>query len=354
MTPSLCAIAGPGIKLATCLAACLAACLLPATAQRPDTELARLRADHEKGLASASRLVDDIHRLTLRQLERERAEAGDYETANRVKARLDALERTPGNAAIVPPPLTHTLPAARSQTRDGANTEGGREYVDFRKTGGKALWDILGLEKGTYEVFLTYAVGLPRFDESTLGENAGGPREAPGGVISFGEVTSLGSGPAPTLEKRVVTTGAWENYVRESIGRHAFTTATATVKLEAVSATDGGLLRLKQVELVKVVGAPDPTAATGSAAEPARSLQALQARHRKAMKEAAGTLRPRFASEFLKLEQELTTAGDAAAAAAVAQSRERLFPATPAAGAGTDESADPIPGLGDEPEAKKP
>jgi hypothetical protein len=338
----------------TGVAASLTVSTLAATAQRPDTELARLRTEHEKGLASASRLVDDIHRLTLRQLERERAEAGDYETASRVKARLDALERTPGTAAIIPPPLTHTLLAARAQTRDGANTEGGREYVDFRKTGGKALWDILGLEKGTYEVVLTYSVGLPRFDESTLGDNTDGPREAPGGVVSFGEVTGLGSGPAPTLEKRVVTTGAWENYIRESIGRHEFKNASTTVKLEAVSATDGGLLRLKHIELVKVVGAPEPSAATGTAQEPARSLQALQAKHRQEMKEAAGSLRPRFNSEFLKLEQELTTAGDAAAAAAVAKVRERLFPAAPSTEAESNDAADPIPGLGDEPEEKKP
>lgn len=335
------------------LAASLSVTALSALAQRPESDLARLRAEHEKGLASASRLVDDIHRLTLRQLERERAEAGDYETAARVKARLDALERAPGTAAIVPPPLTHTLLAARSQTRDGANTEGGREYVDFRKTGGKAIWDILGLEKGTYEVFLTYSVGLPRFDESTLGAEPDGSREPPGGVITFGEVSGLGTSPAATLEKRIATTGAWENYVRESIGRHEFRNTPATVKLEAASATGGGLLRLRQIDLVKVVGAPPPTS-SDAASEPARSLQALRAQHRKDLNEAAVLLRPRFSNEFLKLEQEFTSAGDAAAAAAVARSRNRLFPATAPAEGSPDEGSDPMPVWADEPEEKKP
>jgi hypothetical protein len=339
-----------GRRLAAVVGLGLAA--LPAPAQRPDAELAKLRADHEKGLASASRLIDDIHRLTLRQLERERAEAGDYETASKVKARLDALERAPGAAAIVPPPLTHTLPAARALTRDGANTEGGREYVDFRKTGGKAIWDLLGLEKGTYEVFLTYAVGLPRFDESTLGDDSGAPREAPKGVIAFSEVTGLGGGAAAVLEKRVTTTGAWENYIRESIGRHDFKNATATVKLEALSATGGGLLRLRQVELVKVVGSQDATAAEAGATEPGRALQVLQAQYRKSMQEASASVRARFTGEFLKLEQELASAGDTAAAAVVARSRERLFPA--AAGNDQDPSADPMPGLADDPEEKKP
>jgi hypothetical protein len=327
--------------------------VLPASGQRPDTELAKLRAEHEKGLASASRLVDDIHRLTLRQLERERAEAGDYETAGEVKARLEALERAPGTAAIVPPPLTHTLSAARALTRDGANTEGGREYVEFRRTGGKAIWELLGLEKGTYEVFLTYSVGLPRFDESTLNGTSGGPREAPKGVIAFSEVTGLSGGAATSLEKRVTTSGAWENYIRESIGRHEFRNATASVKLEAVSASEGGLLRLRQVELVKVVGGQETAAAEPGASEPARALQSLQAQYRRNMKEAAASLRSRFTGEFLKLEQELSSAGDAAAAATVTRFRERLFPAAAAAG-GEDPSADPMPGMADEPEEKKP
>jgi hypothetical protein len=319
--------------------------------QRPDTELARLRTDYEKGLASASRVIDDIHRLTLRQLERERAEAGDYETAERVKERLDALESAPGAAAIVPPPLVHTLPAARAQTRDGANTEGGREYIDFRKTGGKAFWDLIGLEKGLYEVFLTYSVGLPRFDESSLGGNGNGPGEAPGGTIQFGEVTGLGSGPAAVLVKRVMTTGSWENFIRESIGRHEFKNATATVKVEAASATEGGLLRLRQIELVKVVGAPEAGGATAGSPEPARVLQSLRTRHRKELQEAASAVRARFGGEWVKLEQEFAAAGEAAAAAAVARSRERLFP--PASN-GKDDGPDVLPGLDPEPEEKKP
>ena len=324
---------------------------LPAAAQRPDAELARLRAEHEKGLASASRLIDDIHRLTLRQLERERAEAGDYETAGKVKARLDALERAPGAAAIVPPPLTHTLPAARALTRDGANTEGGREYVDFRKTGGKAIWDVLGLERGLYEVYLTYSVGLPRFDESTLDQGSDEPREAPKGVIAFSEVTGLGGGGGAPLEKRVTTTGAWDNYIRESIGRHEFKNATATVKLEALSASEGGLLRLRQIEMVKIVGEAETAPSEAVASAPGRALQTLQAQYRKSMQEAAASLRTRFTPEFLKLEQELTSAGDAAAAAAVSRSRERLFPA---AADGVDAPADPMPGMVDDPEEKQP
>lgn len=324
-----------------------------AVAQRPDSDLAKLRADFEKGLASASRLVDDIHRLTLHQLERERAEAGDYETAGKVKARLDAFERAPGNAAIVPPPVTHVLLPARAQTRDGANTDGGREYVDFRKPGGKAMWDLLGLEQGTYEVFLIYSVGLPEIDESGQNSNNGEASKKPGGTIGFGEVSGLGGTGTSPLEKRVTTTGAWENYIRESLGRHDFRNKTATVKLEAVNAGDGGLLRLKQLELVKVVDGTAPRSAESATAEPGKALQALRASYRKEMRETAAALRERFSGEFQKLEQEMNGAGDSAAAASVAQMRARLFP-TPPTTAAEDDSTDPMPALPEDPAAKLP
>jgi hypothetical protein len=349
----------PGF-IATCRLTAAAVSLslvsLPASAQRADTELARLRTDHEKGLASASRVIDDLHRLTLRQLERERVEAGDYEAAGKVKARLDVLEQAAGAVLLVPPPVTHTLLAARALTRDGANTEGGREYVDFRKTGGKAIWDVigLGLENGVYEVFLTYAVGLPRWDASPLDAGGAAPREAPGGVIAFSEVTALGGGPAAPLEKRVTTTGAWENYIRESLGRHEFKNANATVKLEATKASEGGLLRLKQIELVKVVGGPGGGAVDDGAAdsEPARgpqALQTLQARYRRSMQEAASSLRARFRGEYHQLAEELARSGDAAGAAAVGRLRDRLFPAVAVAGV-DDPSVDPMPAMADDPE----
>ncbi|MFN0130294.1 MAG: hypothetical protein ACKV19_26830 [Verrucomicrobiales bacterium] len=336
------------------LAGLVAVAVQVASAQRPDPELTKLRAEHEKSLASSSRLVDDIHRLTLRQLERERAEAGDYDTAALVKERLEAMERNPGAAAIVPPPLTHTLPAARALTRDGANTEGGREYVDFRKAGGKALWDVLGLGKGTFEVFLTYSVGLPRFDESALSDDSYDPPDAPGGAIAFSQATGLAGGTAPTLEKRVVSTGAWDNFIRESLGRYEFRNASPTVKLEATSATEGGVLRLRQIELVKVVGTAESAGPNLTDSEPTRLLLDLQARHRDVLRGITESLRPRFIEEFEKLEQSFTAAGDETAAAAVAKARRRLFPAPATGEATADPAADPLTNWGEDPDANKP
>jgi hypothetical protein len=237
-------------------------------------------------------------------------------------------------------------------TRDGANSEGGREFIDFRKAGGKAVWDLIGLEKGDYEVYLTYSVGLPRFDETALSGESDGPGEPPGGTVRFGEVSGLGGGPAGVLEKRLTTTGSWDNYIRETIGRHEIKNATATVKVEAATATTGGLMRLRQVELVKVVD-PESAGREGAAAEPARVLQSMRVRHHRELEAAAAALRPRFAAEWLKLEQELAQAGEAAAAAEVSRSRERFFPAASGAGAGSVGSG-AVPGMDPQPEDNQP
>jgi len=323
--------AGPP-ALPTTLAGALAAALLilaaaTTSAQRPPETLARLRNDHEQAVASAGRSLDDVHRLTLRQLERERAEAGDYETAAKVKNRLDTLASQPGTTPITPPPVTHTLTPVRALTRDGANTEGGREYVDFRKPGGKALWDVLGLEKGTYEVFLTYSVGLPRLNTSPLSQTPEEPREAPGGVITFNELSGLNGSSLATLEKKVVTTGAWENYIRESLGRYELKTSPTTVKLEATTATTGGLLRLRQLEFVKAV--PGPAAEIETADRPASELAdrlaTLKTRCQQELDAATAPLHLRFTQAFNALERELATGGQNAAAAATARTRTELI-----------------------------
>lgn len=328
-------------SLGTGLVIAITAVLLtsaPVTAQRPLADLDRLQTEYEKTVIAASRRLDDIHRLTLRQLERERAGNGDYETAAKVKARLESLENKAGPPPITPPPLTHTLPAGRAQTRDGANAEGGREYVDFKKQGGKAIWDILALEKGTYEVILTYSVGLPRFDAPPLTTTTEPPREAPGGVIRFSELSKLGGASVATLEKKVVTTGAWENYIRESIGRHDFRSTNTTIKLEAAQATTGGLLRVRQIELIKVV--PGPAAAPADDDSPAPDLtpklQELRSRFEEELTATTAPVRLQFTADLRQLETERLTAGDQPGATLAARAREQIMappapdPATPA------------------------
>ncbi len=305
----------------------------PVAAQRPLADLDRLQTEYEKTVIAASRRLDDIHRLTLRQLERERAGNGDYETAAKVKARLESLENKAGPPPITPPPLTHTLPAGRAQTRDGANAEGGREYVDFKKQGGKAIWDILALEKGTYEVILTYSVGLPRFDTTPLATTTEPPREAPGGVILFSELSKLGGASVATLEKKVVTTGAWENYIRESIGRHDFRSTNTTIKLEAAQATTGGLLRVRQIELIKVV--PGPAAAPAADDSPAPDLtpklQELRSRFEEELTASTAPVRLQSTADLRQLETERLTAGDQPGATLAARAREQIMaPPAPA------------------------
>jgi hypothetical protein len=308
----------------TLAAAAAALSSLPLAAQQPD-ELSRLRDEHERAVASAVRMVDDVYRLTLRQVEKQRAEAANYEGAQRAKEKLDALDKRLGSGSSVtrPPPYVLLL-AARSQTRDGANADSSRQFIDFKKVGGKAVWEVLTLEQGVYEVFLTYSVGVPSFV-------VGDPKDpavpaVAGGVISFSEVTGLSAAtaaPLAPLEKKIVPTGSWDNFIRESLGRYEFKRTSATVRVEAEAVEAGGLMRLRQVELVRVSGAG--AAAGGMAVNPAQALKELRLKHGEAITTASEEVQRRFGAEFEQLEQQFAATGDHGAAKAVAQARRDLF-----------------------------
>jgi hypothetical protein len=289
-------------------------------AQQPD-ELARLREEHRLKVVAATRLVDDVYRLTLRQMEKHRAEAGDYEGAQRAMQRLDAIEKKAVVAPVVLEPVSHLLTASGSQTRDGANTDSSRTRVEFKKTGGKASWDILSIERGVYEVFLTYSVGLPVFNPEEP-RDANDPANAkPGGEVAFSEVTGLSGAGGAELRKKLTTTGHWDNFIRESLGRYECKRTPVTVRVEAVNASPSGLMHLRQVELVRL----DDAQAATAVVPPTQTLKELMSKHREAMAAASAPVRARFEAEFEALENQLAAAGDAAGAAAVARARQALF-----------------------------
>lgn len=320
--------------------ALLAAAPLPA--QWAD-DFARLRDEHTKALATATRSVDDAFRLMLRQFESERTQAGDYAGAQRIRVRRAAIDREiEATALAVKPSATHTLAAAQALTRDGANSESVRRYIEFKKTGGKALWQILSLEPGWHEVFLTYSVGLPGQDSpssfsasTTLGE--------PGGTVAFAESSSLVAGPSAALEKKLMTTGSWDHFIRESLGVHEFKNRSATVRVEALQASDAGLMRLRQVELVRV-SQPAPGASSEQAA---KAIEDLRARHREALSLAANSLQMRHSLDLDQLERRLRLTGETEKAAEAARERARLSQ-------DTREPPDLIPPFSEPPPAPPP
>jgi hypothetical protein len=282
-------------------------------AQEP--ELSKLRDDHQKAVAASTKMLDDSHRLTLRRLERKCAESGDYEGAWRAKERADAIAQPPEGALPTAPPR-YSLNSSQARTQGGVNHDRANDFIEFRKTGATATWELLPVEPGSYEAFVIYSVGVPVLDP------AGGSPETPcGGMFAWSEVTNLGV-RVPPVEKSVVTTGSWENYVRASLGRQDFKSRSATLRVEALAAAPGGLMRLRRIEIVPL---SDSAASGGRVAEAVESFRELQKRNREAMLAALTPVREKFAVEFDKLERELVARRDTQGAAAVARARQNLF-----------------------------
>ncbi|MGI8601944.1 MAG: hypothetical protein ACR2OZ_02985 [Verrucomicrobiales bacterium] len=282
---------------------------------QPD-ELATLREEYEKSVFAAAKMVDDAFKLTLARLEKQRAEQGDYEGALRAQERAEAAGKSPPSFA----------PAARSGyvlTASQARTQGAlfdrlKGILEFRKAGAAASWEILRLDPATYQVFAVYAVGAPVLDPSTSSTLS-----VCGGSFSCKEVTSLGNTVAP-LEKAISTTGSWENYVRASLGSCSFKSKSATLRIEALNALPGGLMRLARIELIPVSDASMLNTVGGQDA--AELLRELRRDHRASLAAAIGPVQTRFRADFEKLAAELARQGDSENASAVIRETKRWFP----------------------------
>jgi hypothetical protein len=278
-------------------------------------DVVTLREEHEKSVAAATKMLDDSYRLTLHCLERERAENGDYEGALRVKDRLDALEK-PAAAAAPVAPACYSLLGSEARTQGGGNYDRAKDFIEFRKAGGAANWELLRVEPGTYEAFIIYSVGVPVFDPTGRTPETG----ECGGTIALSEATNLTARPPP-LQKTVTTTGSWENFVRASLGRHDFKSRSATLRVEALAALPGGLIRLRRIDFVPVSDGGS-AGATGLA----DSLRELQKKNRDALAAALAPIREKLESEFDKLERECVGRGDTQGASAVVRARTQLIP----------------------------
>jgi hypothetical protein len=280
------------------------------------SDLGKLRDEHEKAVAASTKMLDDTYRLTLQRLERRCAENGDYEGAMSAKERADAIEKPTGAAAPIAP-IAYSLTANQARTQGGVNYDRARDFIEFRKTGAAAIWELLPVEPGSYEAFIIYSAGVPVHDPT--GRSLGEPC---GGIFAWSEVTNLGTRALP-IEKSVVTTGSWENFVRVSLGRHEFKSRSATLRVEALAAAPGGLMRLRRIEIAPL---SDSTATSARVVGTMESFRDLQKKNREALLAALTPVREKFAPEFEKLEREFVARGDTQGAAAVARARQNLFP----------------------------
>ena len=283
---------------------------LAGTAAAQFDELSQLRDEHARAVSAATRMLDDVYRLTLRRIEKELAERGDYQGAQRARDRSEAFAAKSVPAAVKPAGMQ--LPASQARTQ-GAAYDRGRDVLEFRKTGATAIWELLRIVPGPYEVEAVYSVGTPQ------GKGRSGSAELSpcGGKFAWKIETNLGES-APALEREVRTTGSWDNFVRRTIGKCEFKSRSATVRIDAVSAQPGGLMNLRHIELKPVLRENGP----GERADP---LAELRQRNWEALNSVTASVQQKFQAEFEKLERELTQRGDNGAAAAVAAERARLF-----------------------------
>ncbi len=332
------------------LAGAILAAVAPAT--RGD-ELSRMREDYERSLREKTRLLDETHRLNLRQLERQMADGADYEAAQAVKERIAVLEAqmgvpngastaaasgnggagsagAPANGASVNGPKSIVLTAQAARTLPGASYDRNLDAVELRKRGGQAQWDVNRCQPGSYDVYLTYsvAVGPPPVAKS----RATGTDTAEtlskflpvGGTLGWSEVTSLGGGTDPGLVRPITqTTGGAGQFITEHLGRHELKHASATLRVEAVEAEAGGLLRVKKMELVPATPEP-PAGTTETAPAGPATLEQLQREYRTQIQPLMEPVRLKYDASLAELEQHLKAKGDAEALAAVQAERKRL------------------------------
>ena len=143
---------------------------------------------------------------------------------------------------------------------------------------------------------------------------------ARGGEASFSEINTLATTLDPPLRKRVELTGSWDNFVRDSLGIYRFRGKSCVVRMQAETAEPGGLMLLRQVELIRANG----TLAETSTLSPAESLLELRTESREGMAIVVAAAQQRYAQELQKLERELQAKADAAGLEAVAREKQLL------------------------------
>ncbi len=305
-----------------------------ATVAEPE-ELVELRTAFESQLESRSaparkRLVD-----ALRQLERSRADRGDYEGARRAQRRRQSIERAARAA-----PSSPAEPQAPGQVeialRSGRRTGSSLHYdaardalVGFGKSGHSVTWDINSVQPGDYRVLVTY--GCADFTLQSDRVSGGATRTVElttGGSFTVEEATSLATGEDRVLRHTVYPTGGWDKTVTRNIGRLRLTGTTSTVKLSALAPEPGGLMALRRLRLV-------PVDARGQAGG-SHPLDELKSRYGAKVAEITGDDFRDHIEALRRLETSLAGSDRLRDALAVKAERERIeraFSADPAAAA---------------------
>ena len=304
-----------------------------AAAAAEPVELLTLRESFLADARERSAAAEASWRLGMETLEKQRAAAGDYEGAIRVrKALSERLDAGASPAARIAGAGSLSLnPATALQG-------GGAEFTDVRKTslrlkrpGSNAVWTLTSPPAGVYEVRLTY--GAPGENPATPAGEANGTPEIwraeaeawkpggaesakAGGVAEFRRVTNIQSDQTP-LVRVIRPTGGWGNPVTLPMGPVELDGRTVRFSLKALSAEAAGLMDLQAVELV-------PAALAGvSAADPADTREFLRLKEifERQAAEKTKTLTRKYLSALQEMESRFSRGKDTAGLAEARQER---------------------------------
>lgn len=278
--------------------------------------LAAAKARLSESLTVADRTVTSQWLVTLTELEKKRAEKGDYEGAMRARQRREqALIAAGSDDGRIPVLLTVSAPSTRA-TKVTLDSQTGTAV--FGSSGAFITWEVTGDFKGWYEVMLTHGVAGGKDHTAAItpvtGNIPAGWRKrrdeddyAPqaGGWACFQSLSSLG-GSSVVLRREIVSTGGWSTWRTVSLGRVQIQQTRPTFRLGGEEVARQGLMHFRQLELVPV-SAPSATSAAGELKlKQLRDVFESEYRKRALTSAASGQYR----AALLALEQQAKAAKD--------------------------------------------
>jgi hypothetical protein len=231
-------------------------------------EFDELKKKHLVSARTATQLIEDRYRVTLRRLEQEKAEKGDYLGAATVKGRLEQMERIEPEALLTQdPPLTSSVVGARSLRLNAGSLSGAPRVenstadVLFTRDEQAIEWLLNGLSAGRYRLELIYALSDERdrfFRTTETRESAPSSATSPTAAVAALEITvSDGLGLSQRLQRQNLSlepTGSQQQMIRRQATLFEVGPRTPTLRLRytTVGKKEGYTFSLRAVELIPI------------------------------------------------------------------------------------------------------
>ncbi len=295
-------------------------------------ELARAKAEADRAVEVAAKSSVESYLLALRLVEKQRAEAGDYEGAARARDQAAQVEKPAASPASAGPASAVprggiVLAAAAARTNAGATTNRALDLIEFNKPDCTAQWELLKFEPGVYEIWMTYSLApLVPPAKALTSDGSPAPYIKTGGVVDVGEVSALRQDlPLPKVEP-LIPTGSWETFARLNLGTAEFKSKSLSLRVLAREAREGGLMRLRRVELIPAAAiAAEPVPVKPAEATPVKAtLASLRGEAGKSIGASMLQVRKTYETKLEAMLAELAAAGNTDAAALVKAERDRV------------------------------